>query len=573
MYYRILEHIRDVVKKAIHKNLIDEIDVYESEVADFSSTIAFRLSRKLKKSPIDIAFELSKKIKPEMYVEKVEARNGYLNFYLGYEELFPEIIREVRTRGSDYGRALDKRKRIILEHTSINPSGPVHIGRLRNSLIGDAIARILRFNGFEVETHYYVNDTGKQIAIIFQGFRDGIRPDRDIIKFYEKYKEKDDFVVFFEYVAANKRFETDSKFADRVESVIRRIENGDEKILDEISSIARKCLNGQREIFDKLNIKFDKFDFESDYIREGRVRDVINFLKKSKYWRVTEIGSGLDLREFGIEKKGGVSIIERSDGTSVYLTRDVAYHLEKSKLGDILLNVLGEDHKLEFLELKTILTKIYKLSIPINAIHYSFVNFEGMELSTRKGLIAPVDKLIDEAIEKAEREIEKRGVASRDIAPKIGIGAIKYHILRTTPSKPITFRWEEALHFDGESAPYIQYAHARCCRILEKADVDIDTIDVSSLKIGRLEIEERNLLFQILRFPNVVERAGNELRPNIIANYLYDLASCFNRFYKECQVLRTGRRIRERRLLLVDCVRIILSNGLDLLGIDAPERM
>jgi len=108
---------------------------------------------------------------------------------------------------------------------------------------------------------------------------------------------------------------------------------------------------------------------------------------------------------------------------------------------------------------------------------------------------------------------------------------------------------------------------------LEKADVDIDTIDVSSLKIGRLEIEERNLLFQILRFPNVVERAGNELKPNIIANYLYDLASCFNRFYRECQVLRTGRRIRERRLLLVDCVRIILSNGLDLLGIDAPECM
>ncbi len=571
MQEKITAEIRELLKEAT-KEEINLEDVKESEMADLSSTIAFRLASKLRKSPVQIADNISLKIKPAAYISRIESVNGYLNFYLNCGKVLPEFFNEIRTKKSGYGRGEIKNKKIILEHTSINPSGPVHVGRLRNSLIGDSVSRILRFYGYDVETHYYVNDIGKQIAIISQGFKEGIEPDKDTIERYPLYRGKEDFRVFFEYVSANRRFETDTEFQARVQESIQRAEGGDSNSLDEIRGIAGKCLSGQKEILERLGIRFDRFDFESKYIEDGSVSSVLDFLKKSSYAKTVEDGFGLNLSEFGIEKTGGISILARMDGTSVYLARDIAYHLEKSKLGDLMINVLGEDHRFEFLELKTILMQIYKLKIPLDVVHFSFVSFEGGELSTRKGLTAPVDKLLDDAIEKAEKEIEKRKIATKDIAPAIGIGAIKYHILKTTPQKPITFRWEEALSFDGEASPYIQYAHARCCRILENSKVDVEKIEINKIDIN-LEKDEKNLLKQLIKFPEIVKKSAEELKPNIVANYLYSLSSEFSRFYKNCPVIPAEEKTRWRRLLLVDATRTMLANGLDLLGISAPERM
>lgn len=560
------ESLREVVGEPLGHD-----DITDSPIADFSSIIAFRIAKKRKKDPESIANELVKRIRPKGFIKEIKAERGYINFFLDYSKLIVPVLKEVRSKRESYGKLKPRGKKIILEHTSINPSGPVHIGRVRNSLIGDSLARILRFNGNDVETHYYVNDIGKQIAIIAQGFNEGIKQDESIIKDYREYKDKKDFEVFFEYVAANKKFESDPDFAERVQKLIWLAENGDKQALDEIAQVAKKCLEGQMEIFERLGIDFDFFDFESDYIEKGKVKSILDFLKKSKYSRLTEKGLGLDLKDFGLERRKGPSTLTRSDGTSVYLARDIAYHLDKSKLGDRMINVLGEDHKFEFQELKTILTEIYRLKTPLEVVHYSFVNFEGGELSTRKGLIAPVDRLIDKAIDKAEIEITKRKIAGKDIAPLVGIGAIKYHILKTTPSKPITFRWEEALSFDGEAAPYIQYAHTRCCSILRKSKelgkIEIEKIDKN------LENNEKRLLLKILKFQEIVDKAGRELKPNIVANYLYELSSLFSKFYKECPVLSAGKTVRERRLLLVDATRQVIKNGLLLLGIEAPERM
>lgn len=568
------EKIRAEIRKLLGEAAgeIDLDEIRESEVGDFSSAMAFRLASRLEKSPMQIADEISGRIKPSGYVAGIESTNGYLNFYINYGKILPEFLDEIRTKKSGYGRGEIKNKKIVLEHTSINPSGPVHVGRLRNSLIGDSLSRILKFIGYDVETHYYVNDIGKQIAIISQGFKEGIEPDKDALERYSRYKDKEDFRIFFEYISANKKFEADEEFRKRVQESIQFAESGNLNSLREISGIAERCLSGHKEILERLGIKFDRFDFESKYIEDSGISSVLNFLRGCRYAKMIDDGFGLDLSELGIKKTGGVSILARKDGTSVYLARDIAYHLEKSRLGDIMINVLGEDHKFEFMELRTILTEIYKLAIPLNVVHFSFVSFEGEELSTRKGLTAPVDKLLDEAVEKAENEIEKRKIATKDIAPLIGIGAIKYHILKTTPQKPITFRWDEALNFDGETSPYIQYAHARCRRILENAGVDAGGIDINKIDIN-LEKDERNLLKQLIKFPEIVKKSAEELKPSILANYLYVLASEFSRFYKECPVIPAEESIRYRRLLLVDATRIVLANGLDLLGISAPERM
>ncbi len=566
-----MAEIGKLLKEATNEEINLE-EIKESEMADFSSTTAFRLASKLKKSPVEIADEISGRITPSPYVERIESTRGYINFYLNYKKILSEFLNEVKGKKFGYGKGEDKNKKIILEHTSINPSGPVHVGRLRNSLIGDSLSRILKFYGYDVETHYYVNDIGKQMGVIAQGFKEGIEPDKDAIERYSEYKDKEDFEIFFEYISANRKFETDIEFQKGVQESIQHAEKGDLNSLQEISRIARKCLVGQKKILDRLGIKFDKFDFESKYLEDGSVLSVLAFLRKSDYARTVGEGFGLDLSKFGLEKTGGVSILARKDDTSVYLTRDIAYHLEKSKLGDIMINVLGEDHRFEFLELKTILTEIYKLEIPLEVVHFSFVIFEGGELSTRKGLTAPVDKLLDDAIEKAGGEIEKRKIATREIAPGIGIGAIKYHILKTTPQKPITFKWEEALSFDGEASPYIQYAHARCCRILENSKIDVEKIEIDEIDMN-LEEHEKNLLKQLIKFPEIVKKSAEELKPNIIANYLYLLASEFSRFYKNCPVIPAEEKTRWRRLLLVDAARIVIANGLDLLGISTPERM
>ncbi len=567
--------IREDAKRLLENSIKEPVfiqDIVDSAIADLSSPISFRLAKKKKKNPILLAEQIAERITPAGFIREVKAEKGYVNFYLNCPMLFVHSIDEIRSKEEDYGRLGKKDEKIILEHTSINPSGPVHIGRLRNSLIGDCLARILRFNGYDVETHYYVNDIGKQIAIISQGFKEGIKPDESTIREYAEYKDKEDFRVFFEYVAANKRFESDPGFAQRVQKNIWLAENRNNEALSEITDVAERCLTGQREIFNRLNIQFDCFDFESEYIRNGSINAVLEFLKKSDYAKENEKGFGLDLSSLGLQRRSGLSILSRRDGTSVYLTRDIAYHLNKTRSGSRLINVLGEDHKSEFLELKAILSKIYGLKTRIDVVHYSFVSFEGAELSTRKGQTAPVDKLIDDAIKKAAREIEKRKIATKEVAPLIGIGAIKYHILKTTPQKQISFRWDDALSFEGESAPYIQYAHARCCSILNKSDINVYDLRLEDPIDNLVDCEEK-LILKIARFPEIVKSAGLELKPNIITTYLYELSSLFSRFYKECPVLSSEKEISNRRILLVYAIRQVLKNGLLLLGIEAPEKM
>jgi len=569
MYHKIRQKIRQMLEQATSEVLKPD-EIQESEICDFTSPIAFKLAGKLRKNPKELAEEIAGKIEAGN-LQRVEAVNGHINFFLDYSELISPVMNEISSSGDSYGRGEPKKKKIILEHTSINPSGPVHVGRLRNSLIGDSLARILRFDGYRVETHYYVNDIGKQIAIIAQGFIEEIGPDKEAIKKYRSYAEKEDFKIFFQYVSANRKFESDEEFAQRVQSLIRDAEEGNTKALDEIAQVAGRCLEGQKEIFRKLGINFDFFDFESGWIKEDKIKSVFEFLKNGEHFKTAGAGSGLDLSPFGLEREGGISVLTRSDGTSVYLLRDIAYHLEKAERGDMMLDVLGEDHKFEFQEIKTILQEIYKLKVPLEVIHYSFVNFEGEELSTRKGQIAPVDGLIDEAVEKAEKEIEKRGIAGKDTAPIIGIGAIKYHILKTTPQKPITFSWERALNFDGDASPYIQYAHARCCSILRRSGTNLNSINIDNID-KNLEELEKNLLFMLLKFPAVVGNSAAERKPNTVANYLYELAHSLNRFYRECPVLPAEQGVKERRLLLVNATRQVL-NALNLLGIEAPERM
>jgi len=566
------EDIVRIVEQACESKVSAD-EIRDSPVADFGCSVAFRLAKERGKSPKDVARELADKIKPVGLIDRVEAVNGYLNFHLNYAEFTRKVLEEIRQPGAEYGRGERKKEKIILEHTSVNPTGPVHVGRLRNTIIGDSLRRILGFGGYEVETHYYVNDIGKQVAIIALGLKQIINPDEDAIREYAKYKDREDFQIFFTYVMANRMFEEDSDFQSSVQELIQHAEAEDLSSLEDITSAARRCLEGQRKTFERLGVKFDFFDFESDDLRMGDVGDILEKLEKSEYAREGEIGFGLDLSSFGIVKQGGLSVLRRKDGTSVYLSRDIAYHVKKAGLGDKLINVLGEDHKLEAVEVKIILEKILGVKTPIEIVHFSFVSFEGEKFSTRRGKIAAAEVLLDEAVEKAGEEIKKRGIADESIAPIIGVGAVKFGIIKIAPTKPITFKWAEALNFEGETAPYIQYAHARSCRILEKAGVSVESIRPDEISLNLENDEERRLVKALAEFPQRVDEAVCTLRPDIIATYLLKLTSAYGGFYMKCPVLDAEDKVKKRRLLLVNATKNTIKKGLELLGIESPERM
>ncbi|HDN50782.1 MAG TPA: arginine--tRNA ligase, partial [Thermoplasmatales archaeon] len=277
----------------------------------------------------------------------------------------------------------------------------------------------------------------------------------------------------------------------------------------------------------------------------------------------------LDMEPFGVHGRDKRFYITRNDGTSLYATRDVAYHVWKGEQADMLINVLGEDHKLEAKFVEVALRLLHK-RVP-ETIFYSFVSLPEGKMSTRKARVVYLDDLIHEARERALAEVLKR--RERDdkidhIAHHVAMGAIRYNIIKVRAEKPIVFKWEEALNFEGQSAPFIQYAHARCCSILRKAARTPSQVDPHA-EYGHES--ERELVKTLARFPDVVGEGVRNRNPSAVAEYAHELASCFNAFYRDCKVL--GSPDEEKRLVLVAATRQVLRNSLHILGIEALEEM
>ena len=283
----------------------------------------------------------------------------------------------------------------------------------------------------------------------------------------------------------------------------------------------------------------------------------------------------LDLKSFGIQGRNTNFFFLRSDGTSLYATRDVAYHIWKAKQANILINVLGEDHKLEAKQVETALKLLEVKNLP-KPVFYSFVSMPGGKMSTRRGHVVYLDQLINECIKRAYKEVKKRRANElsnkkmKEISKIVGIGALRYNIIKVQPEKDIVFKWDDALNFEGNSSPFIQYAHARACSILLKKEDELKSID-SYLLNHNTEVD---LIKKLAWFPYKIKDACISCRPHIITNYLNDLASKFNQFYRDCPVLsEKNEKIRRARIALVDSTRMVLENGLNLIGVIAPEEM
>jgi arginyl-tRNA synthetase len=355
--------------------------------------------------------------------------------------------------------------------------------------------------------------------------------------------------------------------------MLRKFENGDPEVISSVRKTTERMLGGLNETLASIDVKLDVYTWESKYIADGSAKKTVEDLKRSKYAGREEDGAWyLDLEEFGVHGTNKKFTFTRSDGTTLYTTRDITYHRDKLSRYDKVIGVLGEDQKLGSKQLICALEILGEKKLP-EPMFYSFVSLPEGKMSTRKGVVVYLDDLVDESVEYAYNEIKKRRSdlseeKMREIARIVGVGAIRFNIVRIQPEKQFVFKWSEALNFDGNSGPFLQYSHARACSILRKAGIFDKKADASKLT----DEYEIKLIKVLSKFENVIEAAGEERRVHLVPAYGHEVASAFNQFYAAVPVLNSGDA-KDARLTLVECTKTVLKNILGYLGIGAPEEM
>ncbi len=514
----------------------------------------FSLSKKLKKKPNEIAMEIVKKLPYSEYFDKIEAVGGYINFWLSVKKVSEITLKSII---DDEIFQFKKKGKIIVEHTSANPTGPLHIGRARNPIIGDTISRILKKYGYDVKTHYFVNDCGKQVAILLWGIMN--------LKI-EKNEKKCDHRYVQYYQKASEIVEKNIDADVGIRNLMKKYEMGD----NELRKIGRKyiqcMMEGITESLKRINILVDEFMWESSLIEKAR-----EIIKNLQDYMGEENGAFyLDLKKLGIEGEKDKVYIYRQDGTTLYFLRDIAYHIEKGKEAKNLVDVLGEDHKFHFYSLKRVM-EILDPDIELHPLFYSFVRLPEGKMSTRRGRVVYLDDLIEEGYERVKEIIKEREFKEKEkerIAISVAVSAIRFSILNVQEEKPIVFKWENALNFEGESGPFILYTYARACGILRKVQWD-GNYDIELVN----DSQEIKIIKMMAKYHDIIEKASENLSPYIVAKYAYSLSSQFNQFYRDCPVIKAKGEKKNLRIAIVYSFRKIIKDLIEMLGMTPLEKM
>ena len=558
----------------------------EERDAVFASSVAFRLASAAGAPPPEVAAELHAALDPDGYdyVGGVDAEGPYLNF-LPSEAYFQGTLEAGQDEA--YGSLPVRDTSVVVEHTSANPTGPVHVGRARNPIVGDAVANLLSYAGYDVDRHYYVNDAGRQMAVFTWAYERFDEADLDA----EPARDRAEYRMVRYYRKGNDFLENADPDAveaaeEEIQDILQGLEAGDEETYERVGAVVDTVLGGMKACLARLPAEFDEFVKETRFMRDGSTDEVAAQLKETDQAVYEDDAWQLELDRWGIDKN---LVFLRSDDTSLYTTRDLAHHEWKFANYDRAVTVLGEDHKLQADQLDATLELLGNDVDRLDHVIYSYVNLPDGKMSTRRGTGVMLDDLLDEAIDRAREAVESRmddrirddDLSDGDIeriAHQVGIGAVRYDIVSKQPAKAITFEWEDALDFEAQSAPFVQYVHARCAGILDEAaeqGVDVPEPD-GSLDIDASALETaaaRDLLREVARFPAVIEAAADELKPHTVATFTREFADAYNAFYRECPVVTADDELRDARLAVVAAAKHTMANALDVLGVEAPESM
>ena len=523
----------------------------------------FQFAKVLGKSPIVIAKELEETEFPPC-VEKKVAVGGYLNFFFDKNEYFKSVILEA-INDPYYGSNHEgDGKSCLIEHTSINPNASPHIGRSRNAIVGDFYSKLLKFVGYDVEVHYFVNDIGKQISMLVYGALDN-----DNIKFNE---------LLDLYVNTNKLVKENPEVEKQIFDLLYKLENNDLVTRKKFSKIVDTCIKGQISILNRLGINYDFFDYESNFIFDKSCDDVLAKLialskEENHKIHLEEDEDGRMVVMFDAFKKLTPLVITRGDKTSLYPLRDICYTIWKGSQGkDKNILVLGEDQKLYFEQIKTIVDCLGYQTPEV--IHYSFVMLQEGSMSTRNGTVVLLEDLMDTATSNVLDILEQSGrERNKEIGQAISYGAVKYSIQKTSNDKNVVFDWDSALTFEGCSGPYLQYNYARICSIIKKLgsiDFDYQTLDYNCCTLSA----EKEVVSTLYTYPSIINHALKEKSPHVIANYAFSLAKSFSSLYHDASILYEEDEMKKKcRIALMVAVKNVLESAMNILGITTLESM
>ena len=559
----------------------------EKSLGDLSLP-CFAFAKQLSMAPNDIAEKLRTTIETNEIVEEINSTAGYLNFKSSRKWLAQYIISGNIRVGDAEMNSTSGGKSVLIEHTSANPNGPFHVGRARNAILGDTLVRLNRLHGNDVRSEYYVDDMGKQVAVLawaLANLRDDdveeILSDRDPVN--DMWKNKPDHTRVRWYQAAQV-LRSDDATKDDIEKAIATMvhasENGDHDVLEAFENAYQPVLDGMLETLGRLRINFDEFTKESIFVTNGDVSKIMQKLSTLDIHGVADNGAEfLDLGARGLKGKTEF-YYRRGDGSSLYATRDIAYHIWKYSQCNTLINVLGEDHKLQSKQVSMTLNELGYNSPEV--LFYSFIKLPEGKMSTRRGNVVFMDDLLEEAKAHAAEVVKEIRTDYTDeqishIAEAVGTSAVRFNIIKVSPDKGFTFRWEEALSFDSDSAPFIMYSHTRSRSIAKKcADMGVTYQDSKAQNISHNLSEIPESMFELLRViathNDALMKSVENNRPNLFANQLLNLANHYNGFYRDCKVIADGE-VNQTYLAVSEIASKLLRSGMIGLGIEPLEKM
>uniref|UniRef100_UPI00288913C3 arginine--tRNA ligase n=1 Tax=Peptoniphilus grossensis TaxID=1465756 RepID=UPI00288913C3 len=501
------------------------------------------------------------------YFEKVENKNAYLNFYINKSLLTEEILKETVNKKENFGKSeIGKGKNIVLDYSSTNIAKPFHIGHIRSTVIGDSLKRIFNFLGYNTVAVNHLGDYGTQFGMLIYAYKTwGNKEEIENDPIPELLKL---------YVKVNEVAEEDAEVKEECRYWFKELENKNEEAVKIWKWFREISLKEFNRVYDMLDIHFDSYNGESFY--SDMLPEVIKEIRDKNLLEESEGAEIINLDKYDLPP----AIVVKSDGTSIYLTRDIAAakYREENYNPNQIIYVVATQQSLHFKQLRAVLREMGEdFWDKINHVAFGMVSLEDGTLSTRRGKVVYLEDVLNKAIDKVrdilddrEKEQGQKIENKEELAQAVGIGAIKFQELFNGRIKDYTFNWDKTLSFEGETGPYVQYVHARICSLLKKGDFDINNeIDASLLT----EESEINIIRSLYNFTDVVIDACEKCEPYFITRYTVELAKNFNKFYNQTQILVDDEKLKNTRLMLCYAVKNVIASGLDLLGIKAPEKM
>lgn len=563
---KIAEEISKTVK--IEKT---EIETYiEKPIDNKNGDYAFpcfRLAKELKKAPPIIANEIKEKIELDTsIIEDVQVVGGYLNFYINKETITKEVLKEI-SKTEKYGKTnIGNGKNIVVDYSSPNIAKPFHIGHLRSTVIGGALYNIYKYLGYNVTGVNHLGDYGTQFGKLIEGYKlwgNEYDIDKDPINELTKI-----------YVRINQACKEDENILNACRDNFKKLEDGDQYCVELWQRFKDLSLKEFQRVYDLLGSKFDSWNGESFY--SDKMPEVIEKLEKSGKLVESQGAKIIDLEDEGINTP---CIIEKSNGSTTYATRDLAAILYRARTYDFdkVLYLTSYEQALHFKQVFTVAKYLdldEKYLKGLIHVPFGMVQLPTGKMSTREGNIIKLEELLNEAIERAEKIIEEKNPELEDkkeTAKKVGVGAVIFNDLSNSRVKDEIFEWDKILNFQGETGPYIQYTYVRTKSVLEKAG---KLPDVKEIKLDVLnDIYSQTIIKLIYNFQDILVQVTRKEEPSILSRYLIDLAKAFSSFYNENKIIVEEKDIQNARVYLTYAVNQVLKNGVELLGMQMPNKM